>query len=902
MVFIVGFNKLNVVHVLLITCMLIGMQFPKFIARRFGVFVALLLVRDLGRYIALLIFLSGTELTSRVSRILKILGFDNDFSTDKLFYKAPLDWEIPAMIYFCYIQLHVYRYLESKHVDLKQASWCFVKAFDKIYAVLLEKLLIWIFYGVILLILAFQDVTMLQNVYIAVLLLIIVVHMWADIKDDKYRGYATTKIFWRIMSFYNAIVLLAEYMFCFGVYTVGVELSLSDEVKAIYKLVGFDFVYPTGSGFIMQQKFLPQFLIMYLGLFATSHIQERLNKPPQGIDVPYSYKIWYLSFSHNSASEFGLALLDIWSLYSFHILFLLVAVLALFWKFSGGMWLFLVFFGIHYCTLHIRCAASRLKKPLQEFSYDEKQQISDEQLAERNGYATCQRKATLRFLILFAALFMMLAQMSRCIDHMGVLVDMFFSEEWRFSGIYFTRVLEAAATYSGIYHRDIGEKNTFAWDICGYMLMLALCALEIRWTDWNKDRLGYNFMYVDVRKDMERVKTVVEPTPRNLPIKSQYVGAQEVPTPIPEIVQNTTAIHDPSSFKDPSMLLIDTPINTAKHKITIMTIGKTLFEHLIILAICFSAILKNSITEICFLPLGMCCLFFGTNLKSTVWFSVYSWFMFTLEYGFAVCNMHQDSVPQFVDDSTLRKVLGVGQWPLHKLLFGDSAQGDAWAYYFLFDHSKSHMWGFMADVVSIFMQMVYFQHFCSSYYSLTRMKQFIDAPKSEISESRLQRRSTLLKRVYVLMKNLFFVYFHISSLFILLILGMFSGGLICITYVTFCVMFMQFDLFSSMGKPSWVLPKFIRYVLKPFVFCDLVFQLVIQIPFFLPEKGSTFLVFLGMQRIEEQPGLVVLKAVMYCIVLYQSRISSSEQYLDCCARERKRTGDMVYIYHFTHRG
>ncbi len=583
-------------------------------------------------------------------------------------------------------------------------------------------------------------------------------------------------------------------------------------------------------------------------------------------------------------------------MYSFHVLFLIVAFLALFWNFSGGTWLLLLFFGIHYCTLHLRYALARTRKPHGSFSYDEKQQISDEQLEERNSYATAQRKATLRFLVLFCALLMSLSQLSRFIDHLGVLVDMFFPADWRFKGIYFTRVLEATATYFGVYHRDIGRKNSFVWDIFGYLFVLALCALEIRLTDWNKDRLGYNFMYVVEKKDPGQTRTEVESTPRVLPeIKNLHVGDATAPNAPSQANSMGTAIRDLTSIKNPSSLLLSAPLNPAKYKITIMTICKTLFEHVVIFSICFSAILKNTATELCFIPVGLFCLFFGTNLKATVGLSIYTWFMFILEYVLAVCNMNHDSVPQFVDDSTLRKVLGLGsgQWPLYKVLFGSSKDSQAWAYYCLFDHPKAYMWGFVTDLISIFLQMIYFQHFCSSYYSLTTMKQISDVPKTELTESRPQRRSTFIRRVYVFMKNVFFIYFHISSLFILLILGMFSGGLICITYVTFCVIFMQFDLFSSMGRRSWVLPNFIRYVLKPFVFADLVFQMVIQIPFFLPEKRSLFLVLVGMQRIEEQPILVILKAVMYCVVLYQSRISSSEQYVECCARERKRMSDMV---------
>ncbi len=302
MVFLVGFNKLNAFHVLLIVCMLIGMQFPQFISRHFNVFVVLVLIRDLGRYIALLVFLSGTELTARVGRVMKIVGFDNDFSADKLFYKVELDWEIPAMIYFCYIQLHVYRYLEGRHVDPQRSPGCFVGLLEYLYSAIVEKVLIWIIYGVLLLIVVCQDVSITYNIYMAVLVLIIVVHLWSDIKDDHYRGYGITKVFWRILSLYNGIVLFASYMFCFATYTVGVELSLSDEIKAICKLVGFDFVSPNDSGFQMQKRFLPQFMILYLGLFATTHIQERLDKPFQGIDVLYTRKIVYLSLRFNVSS------------------------------------------------------------------------------------------------------------------------------------------------------------------------------------------------------------------------------------------------------------------------------------------------------------------------------------------------------------------------------------------------------------------------------------------------------------------------------------------------------------------------------------------------------------------------------------------------------------------------
>jgi len=854
-VYIVGFNKLNLTHALLLGSMIITMEFPEFTSRNFKLFIALLLFRDAGRYIELMIQLSGVDLTdTNWEYALIILGFDNDLNQNRMFFKASVDWEIPVMIYISYMQLNVYKYLDEnkERIANREAKGFFIDFIKKVYS-FIKKILIFMIYWLILVLLANEDITAVFSIYNIMLMIIIVVHFWSDINDFTYPGMQNTKRIWHALNVYNGLVLLASYLFCFAVYRMGAHFEFSDKTKAICKLIGFDFVYPYGTSFVMQKKFLSQFVILYLGFLATSHINT--------FDQSHSS-----IFSKTHSSRFFNLLLkfvDLLSMYSFHIMFLLVAIIGFAWKLSIGMLLFFVLFGVHYCALHIGYTRSRKEIPSNQ-DYIQLTKLAEEGQNEQKWQSLILRKSTTKLLLLLTVGLIIMAVLSRFTDHLEILVETYWSGKERLNGLELLEFSRALQIYFGVFHRELRMVDTFNSNIFGYVIILLMIALEIKSADWYLNRMRYDFVYI--------------------PNDSAQLNLDTV-----EIKRKKSILY-------------------AKYKYTIMMISKCMLEHVVIATICISAIVKNNVLQMLFLPIALFCLFFGTTLKSTLAFSCYSWGTFALHYFFEVITMKHNSVPQYIDDLVIIRAfhLKPSQWPLYKLIFGTSQTGLNWAAYFLGEHSCEETAGFMTDILSIFVQIIYFQHFCHKVYSLSSKKptkKDQNRRKSIVMDEQ-NLKSGVLFRTYSFIKGIFFVYSHIFSLFILLLLGVYSGGLINLLYVIFCVAFMQYDLFSQMGVKSWSLPRYVKFPLKPYIFIDLTVQFIIQIPWFLTYSDSNLLQFIGMQRIEENSWLVILKSIMLSVILYQDRICATEQYDRCCLHEREkiqklsviRKNCMAYLY------
>lgn len=101
--------------------------------------------------------------------------------------------------------------------------------------------------------------------------------------------------------------------------------------------------------------------------------------------------------------KIGLTILDIWSEYSFHFLFFFIMLFSIFWSVNFSMLLYIVFFAIHYCYLHLSyfgCQSAITQKTLH---YDEQDLIIECENRRQKAQAISQRTASLRFLIIYTS-------------------------------------------------------------------------------------------------------------------------------------------------------------------------------------------------------------------------------------------------------------------------------------------------------------------------------------------------------------------------------------------------------------------------------------------------------------------------------------------------------------------
>jgi hypothetical protein len=301
--YVVGLNKLNLVHALILLWLVVMMILPKFASRHFSLVIILALIRDVGRYTVMMTYFSGVKASDILKNIVKLFGFDNASTTNGPFYKASLDWEIPAMLYTCYIQLNVYHYLrqyetEKQNEDeLGWASSCLGKCLGICYE-WVKKLMFWAIYLTIIILFSIARVSVVNAIYFILIVIIASVHALQDYRGGTCRGYLKTIWLWRVTIGYAAVMLLASYLFSFTMDTMKMDRAITPELQRGFQLIGFQFVFPTGSGFAVQRSFLPQFVVFCLGLFACARIREIASEPSHPSEIRYSSNIAY--FVHNS--------------------------------------------------------------------------------------------------------------------------------------------------------------------------------------------------------------------------------------------------------------------------------------------------------------------------------------------------------------------------------------------------------------------------------------------------------------------------------------------------------------------------------------------------------------------------------------------------------------------------
>eukprot|EP01022_Parablepharisma_sp_SALTPOND_P004643 TRINITY_DN120687_c0_g1_i1.p1 TRINITY_DN120687_c0_g1~~TRINITY_DN120687_c0_g1_i1.p1 ORF type:complete len:674 (+),score=45.95 TRINITY_DN120687_c0_g1_i1:927-2948(+) len=398
--YIVAFNKLNVTHTLILLFFFLFVLLQKYARKYFVIIIFILLYRALLRYGILIGDLLGAAYSDITLKVFAILGIDIEYNPDVTVYKLDVDWELIIMFFCSYLQLKIIRYITaqpsiSDQVDPSSGYIKFISYLNDI----VQTYLLWIIYLVLFLVLAYQRISLFVQLYSMFVVALIFVHTLADLFDPNHKGYLRTKFIWMSLSLYNILVLLASYTFCFAVYTCGLETSIqeSEEKVHIVKLIGLDFVRPTGMQ--LQLNFLPQFVVLYLAFIARQNIWEQDHYEHEKY-IKYTKKFW----------GWCIDFMDIFSRYSFHMLFFAVAMLGVFWSLNFLMMVYLSIFAIHYCTLHLRYLRSQKSGADFAGTFQEKRNIIENESEIQSYQAIQQRRRTLKFVAILTAVALFLCQ------------------------------------------------------------------------------------------------------------------------------------------------------------------------------------------------------------------------------------------------------------------------------------------------------------------------------------------------------------------------------------------------------------------------------------------------------------------------------------------------------------
>ena len=830
--------------------MLIILYFRKIAHKHFIIIIITLMIEAVGRNVNLIILLSGIKYSTLVELILLIIGIDVGYDANAMINKLHTSWELIGLYYITYILYRITQYLNDEQPQENDNTSYFMRFFEFLSKVI-NKLLLWIIYFVLLILFSCQSPTLFVNGYVLILIILISVHIIANIGNSKYEGYIKTIPWWAILRFYNVALFCSLYLFNFLLHTVKVNYK-PDLTKFNYMVfAGFDF--STLTNWKLQKDFLVQFIVLYCGYLARLHIISRLSQPanPESDTIKYSRWIWIL----------GIKILDIISEYSFHVLFLIVMSLGIFWSVNLMMLLYLIFFSLHYCMLHARYFGcfTKIKAPIKHF--DAREVIILEEKEKQKACSIAQRRSSLFFLVIFTGTTLFISSVFRFSHSISSFYDKYSSfDENRRPILDTIKSIQALGTYLGTV---TSYKKIYSYTMIGYIGIVFLCWIEGLCTEWCYNRCGFSFKLIENVDKPKEVK--VEEEKKLDEIETEEIRAKKE--------ANEKAIKE----------------KWIKYKILIMTSAKIVFEHLIIASFLFTAVLKNNVLELAYIPVSLLCLIYGISFGMSLTFSYYSFFLLIVQYFLCLANITHDSAPQDVENTYFLKAFHLQHWPLYKIVMANWRLREDWATYIGVGNTPTTRILFMYDVFTLFAQFIYFQLFCHPFYCLTKAKNkekgsSIFSIKSESIGDEESGAVRFLKGLYDIIKKVFFAYSHILTLFALITLNTMSQGLIAFVYLLFSITFMQFDLFSEIGTKKWNLPLYLRYLLKPYVFADLLTQFILQIPSFEIEKLEG-LRYIGIQDIDVNPYAILLKILIFVIIIYQ--------YYSICNSEKMRLRKFV---------
>jgi len=850
LLYIMAFSKLNVIGTLLLFY-LFSLMLCKTLARQWFIFVIIIMtIKALGTQMVVGGYIFFEEYKSEVSYGLKIFGIYMENREDKILYKADIEWEV-ILMYFCsFIQLKIFNYVIEnpfEKIDINKESY-FIK-FAKTLNSIVQILLPWIIYLVFIILLVQQETTFLISGYIVIVVFLMGMHIGKSIGTTEFKGRSAYNIPWTILAIFSTFILLFSYVCNFVFYTGEHNRGYAESILQIIKIAGIDITKEEASK--LQWALIPQFVILYLSFIARQNIAVRRSGPEKK-RVMYKRKTWMLLIQF----------LDLLSQYNIHLVFIVIGCLAALWSVNFIMFLYLVIFGVHYISLHLSYLRVRRYKSSSGFNYYEKQLIINEEVKEQKELALSQRRFTVTFILSIALIALILTQgfaLVQTFKMYFLLVFYSYIDRYVVDNYYLiacAEVLEVLGQFMGMAFIE-PPKNSLLILMIGNVAVLYLCAIEAHSIEWYENRMGYTY--------------VKEPTGELKDFSWMDL------------------------FKAMLTKIIISNARTIKYKMTMMLILKTLLEYAIIGSFLFSAAGKSNIQETIFIPVAFFCIIRKLSLSISWRIATYMWFWILLLYLLFVLNMTKDSVPQPISEIFFFHVFNITEWPIYNLLLGDSKASKEWARYFGLLNTSTTRYFLVFDVILLAIQGIYFHNFSHSFYTLSTSmisdkRSFVLSVVSVTSEKEGdfgEKPGWIMRTLYKSIKNVLLIYSHIFTLFCLIIMTSFSEGAINIFYLFFSVSFLQFELFANITGKKWRLPKYFKFVLKPYVFIDITLQFAYQIPYVYIwlERHKPILSFLGIRDVDINDFSLWIKAAIFTLVLYQESIYSSKEYKRVCGTQ-----------------
>jgi hypothetical protein len=399
--YIISFSVLNAIHTLVLLFFILFTLLKSKARKYFPLIIIILGIRAIGRNAILGGYIMELDYSSKLVYLFKIIGINikwEEAEKNVVIFRLGTDWELIIMYACSYIQLRILQYIEKNpfsEIPIKAES-LFIK-FASFLNYLIQTYLLWGIYLTFILILVYQNKSLFIQGYMVIVIFMIMVHVLKDLNSEEYKGYVFVRPIWDILAIYNTIILFGSYITYFVTYTGEYDGNYTEATLELIKIVGIEFTDANNKQ--LQYTFLPQFIILYLGFIARGNtLTKKDSKELKEMKYKRSSWMWFMK------------VIDWFTGYSFHLLFLLFGLLSALWSTNFNMLVCLMIFGIHYSILHYKYINSIKHKDDTLVGYQEKQQIINEERKIQKAQMIVQSKLTLNFLIFLVSVSLLATQ------------------------------------------------------------------------------------------------------------------------------------------------------------------------------------------------------------------------------------------------------------------------------------------------------------------------------------------------------------------------------------------------------------------------------------------------------------------------------------------------------------
>ena len=379
------------------------------------------------------------------------------------------------------------------------------------------------------------------------------------------------------------------------------------------------------------------------------------------------------------------------------------------------------------------------------------------------------------------------------------------------------------------------------------------------------------------------------------------------------------------------------------HSLAIQIGIKRFLEIFILILVLVSAVIKMNILSFV-LIICIIATYSKTKMNTKIMFSISLLILslFIIQYLIFLSNISYDTNP-FVDSAILLYIEQLFYLPWYKRVFSFK-----WASFFSCGTIRYHITSLWTDVIILILCYFYLEFFSFTIYDkhnkdkqqnyfekyfwkfkeahTLNEKQFRNFQKSmklsynielvpslgnnSQSNAKTQKDKKQTNQKLGLYKNIrsnLYLSFHYFVLVFILLVASLTRGLISLGYITFSMLYI-YKTHNFLKGHSWTFSRGIRLFLKPYLFLDIILQIVIQIPLdiFKNESCIKYMNNFGFVNIINYNSkvdlintngleMILMKIIMYFLVLIQEIIYNSFDFKKFILRYHFDYIQMAYI-------